>query len=102
MVGALDSVRLPRLENKVVDLLKSDQKYVVLELSEITQINSDGIGLLVWIKKKVVEYGGKVFLCSISEKANYLIELLALDTIFTIYETEEEAKEAVLEALKGL
>ncbi len=64
---------------------------ILLDLSAITHINSSGIGTLVAVHRDVTEGGGTLKFMGVTEKVRGLLEVTKLDTLFDIYEAEEDA-----------
>lgn len=70
---------------------------VIIDLSEVEFFGSVFLSLLLRTWKSVYQQGGTMVLCGVSVRARELLKLTALDTLWAIYDTREEAME-VLEA----
>ena len=68
---------------------------VVVDLSEVSFFGSVFLSLLLRCHKLVKEQGGEMVICGASDKARELLRLVALDTIWAIYDTREQAMEAL-------
>jgi anti-anti-sigma factor len=68
---------------------------VVFELSEVSYFGSVFLALLLRCHKLVKTHGGELVLCGASDLAVELLRITALDTLWAIYDTREEALEAV-------
>ncbi|QDT35935.1 STAS domain-containing protein [Stratiformator vulcanicus] len=68
---------------------------VVFDLSEIDYFGSVFLALMIRCHKFVRSKGGEMVLCGATPKARELLHVTALDTIWAIYDTREEALEAV-------
>jgi anti-sigma B factor antagonist len=68
---------------------------VVFDLSEVSYFGSVFLALLLRCHKLVKTRGGELVLCGASKLAVELLHITALDTLWAIYETKEEALEAV-------
>ncbi|MCY2968352.1 MAG: STAS domain-containing protein [Planctomycetota bacterium] len=64
---------------------------VVFDLSEVKYFGSVFLALLLRCHKYVKERGGDLVLCGPSQMAKELLSVTALDTLWAIYETREEA-----------
>ena len=68
---------------------------VVFDLSEVSYFGSVFLALLLRCHKLVKTRGGELVLCGASDLAVELLRITALDTLWAIYDTREEALEAV-------
>lgn len=69
---------------------------VVFDLSEVGYFGSVFLSLLLRCHKFVRSRGGELVLCGASKMARELLGVTALDTIWAIYDTREEALEALV------
>jgi anti-anti-sigma factor len=65
---------------------------VIVDLSEVEYFGSVFLSLLLRTWKSVFQHGGTMVLCGVSERAAELLKLTALDTLWAIYDTREEAR----------
>ncbi len=75
-----------RIESELED--KSDK--VIIDLSNITSMESLFIGLLLHTRMIIKTKGGVVYLVNASKKCNTKLRSLFLDKIFTIYDDEKQ------------
>lgn len=68
---------------------------VIFELNEVSYFGSVFLALLLRCHKLVKSSGGELVLCGASDLAVELLRITALDTLWAIYDTTEEALEAV-------
>jgi anti-sigma B factor antagonist len=68
---------------------------VVFDLSDVGYFGSVFLALLLRCHKLVKSRGGELVLCGASDLAKELLRVTALDTLWAIYETREQALEAV-------
>lgn len=68
---------------------------VVFDLSHLNYFGSVFMSLLLRCHKLVRSSGGELVLCCVSEAARELLRITALDTLWAIYDTREEALEAI-------
>lgn len=76
-------------------LKKHDSPMVVFDLSEVNYFGSVFLALLLRCHTAVKSRGGELVLCGASKMARELLKITALDTLWAIYESREEALEAV-------
>lgn len=76
--------------------LKTHQSpMVVFDLSEVNYFGSVFLALLLRCHTAVKSRGGELVLCGASKMARELLKITALDTLWAIYETRDEALDAV-------
>ncbi|EDL60812.1 MULTISPECIES: STAS domain-containing protein [Gimesia] len=69
---------------------------VVFDLSDVSYFGSVFLALLLRCHKHVRSRGGELVLCGASKMANELLRITALDTLWAIYETRDEALDALM------
>ena len=73
------------------NVLKNESSNVIIDFTKIDYIDSTGIGELVGYLGKFTTQNRKLILVNPSERIMKLLKLAKLDTVFKIYNTEEEA-----------
>jgi anti-anti-sigma factor len=68
---------------------------VVIDLSRVSYFGSVFLALLLRCHKLVRQRGGELVLCGASELARELLQITNLDTLWAIYDSRDEALEAV-------
>lgn len=79
------------LSNKIVELLAKGYVLFILNLSEVSNADSTGIGELIVCLKRVKERGGEIKLAAPSQKIANLLNITNLEKIFEILPTERAA-----------
>jgi anti-sigma B factor antagonist len=79
------------LRDKVKSLIAEGKKKLVLNMSNVTLIDSAGLGALVAAYSSTKSGGASLRLCHLGTKFNELLQLTRLITIFEVYKTQEEA-----------
>jgi len=85
----------PAAEIVLNPLKKSDVPMLVFDLSDVRYFGSVFLSLLLRCHKFVKERGGEMVLCGASKMASELLGVTALDTLWALYDTRQEALEAV-------
>lgn len=95
--GILDSVNTNNLRRDILDKINGEVKVILLDLQNITFMNSSGLGALVATLKAVKAEGGELALCSLSDQVRIIFELSKMERIFQVFEDvkEFEAKHSV-------
>lgn len=99
--GEITILRLTgRLELEEGDLLFRDfvnrlvaegRLKIVLDLKDVTRIDSAGIGMLVSKFLSVQKRGGAIKLLNLTSRSDHLMDITRLATVFEIFENEAEA-----------
>lgn len=89
--GEIDITSSPGMKKAFDKLIATKAPKMVIELSQVTYIDSSGLATLVEILKGMRSYGGKMRLAGMSPKIKSLFEITKLDKLFEIMASEEEA-----------
>ena len=79
------------LRETVRDLLNRGQKKILLNLGDVTYIDSSGIGELVSGFTTVTNQGGQLKLLSLTKKVHDLLQITKLYTVFDVHDEETSA-----------
>ena len=63
---------------------------VVVDLGKTSNLFSSGLGLIIRVRKLVMESKGRIFLVNVSGKIREILETVQLDKVFTMYATDVE------------
>jgi len=80
-----------QLRELIRDLLSKGQKKILLNLGEVTYIDSSGIGELVSGFTAVSNQGGSLKLLNLTKKVHDLLQITKLLTVFDVHEDEAKA-----------
>jgi len=69
----------------------SNASLVIFDLSEVEYVGSVFLSLLLRSHKLVKTWGGELVLCGASPMARELLRVTALDTLWAIYDSRQEA-----------
>ena len=79
------------LREKVKALMAEGKKKIVLNMDNITFIDSAGLGTLVAAHHSVKTQGASMRLCHLGSKFQEVLQITKLLTVFDVYSTEAEA-----------
>jgi anti-sigma B factor antagonist len=88
--GDLDLASAPQLKWMLVELLNKGYAQYVIDLSQLTYMDSMGLGVLVGFRKRV-EGNAHLALACLPAKQRKLLELTGLDAWFDSFSTLDEA-----------
>ena len=91
-----DTANLEQLEDGLRELLnRHEQRFWLLDFSEVQIIVSRMINSLLLMVKRVRAEGGQVHLCCLEPKVERVLKSMKLDRVFDMYVTREEGVDAM-------
>lgn len=95
MGGELDYEASPQLRARLVGAIKAGGRRLVLDLSDVTFIDSTAIGVLAGTVARLDEAGGgSLAVVSTHEKVLQIFEITGLDSVISLHSSREEAVSA--------
>ena len=82
---------LADLRDSIREALAGDQKNILLNLAEVSYIDSSGLGQLIGSYATVTSRGGQMKLLNLQKRVNDLMQITKLITVFETYTNEEAA-----------
>jgi anti-sigma B factor antagonist len=86
------------LRDKVKALLGEGKKKIVLDLKNVTMIDSSGLGALVTAHSSAKSAGATLRLCNLGTRTNELLQMTRLVTVFEVSNSETDAVSAMSKA----
>ena len=86
------------MRQEIDGILTQGADIVLIDLKDVTFIDSSGLGALVSALKAVRSAGSKLFICSINAQVKMLFELTSMDRVFQIFPNQDEFKKKVMSA----
>jgi len=86
------------LRDEVKKAIGDGAKRIVLNLGEVSYIDSGGLGTLVALHTTAHNAGGSIKLASLTKRVGDLLQVTKLLTVFEVYNSEYEALEAFRQA----
>jgi anti-sigma B factor antagonist len=83
------------LREKVKNILAEGKKQLVLDLRNVTMIDSSGLGTLVAAHSSARSAGASLRLCNLGLRFNELLQVTKLYTVFEVSNTESDAVRAM-------
>jgi len=91
--GILDSSKAEDFRKTVDATVAEGADILLLDLKDVTFIDSSGLGALVVILKQMRASKRKLYICSIGDQVRMLFELTSMDRVFEVF-ADREAFEA--------
>jgi anti-sigma B factor antagonist len=79
------------LRNKICELAEGGSAWILLNVADVTYIDSSGIGELVAAHATVANAGGDMKLLSLAKRVHDLLKITKLYTVFEVFEDEASA-----------
>jgi len=83
-IGLIDNAGGTQIRREVSDLLEAGIEMILLDLTNITFMDSSGLGALVAILQQVRKKEAHLYLCSINDQVQIILELTKMDKIFDV------------------
>ncbi|HSG17979.1 MAG TPA: STAS domain-containing protein [Anaerolineae bacterium] len=90
--GRLDQSQNQLLEEELQRLLDEGHHQLIVDLSDVTYVNSGGLRCLVTVWRQARERGGNVVLCGLSERLAHVFRIVGFDKVFVIYPSRADAE----------
>ena len=79
------------LRDTVNQLVAGGRVNIVLDLAQVTRIDSAGIGMLVAKYLTAINRGGRLKLLHVTDRADDMLRMTKLRAIFEVFDSEAEA-----------
>ena len=83
-----------RFKEDLIEYVTKGHRTFVLDLSEVTFIDSSGLGALI-ASLKVIGDGGEIALCGARDTVASMFKLTRMNKVFRMFNTPEEAAAAL-------
>ena len=93
LVGSLDIYTASKIKKEITQIIENEECIsVILDMSNVSHMDSSGIALLANIQKKMKSGGNKFGLLSPTNDIMAVLKLSSLDSFFTIYNSENDIR----------
>ena len=82
------------LREAVSDILETGTRNILIDMANVTFIDSFGIGQLIGCYVTVTDQGGLLKLCDLSPRMSSILQITKLNTVFEVYPSEAEAMDS--------
>lgn len=94
--GILDGTKATDFRSQIDRSVSDGAEIILVDFTDVTFMDSSGLGALVLALKTIRGAGLKMFLCSINEQIRMLFELTSMDRVFEIFTDKEEFEKKFL------
>jgi anti-sigma B factor antagonist len=97
LVAFTDSIKMGedcrKLEEEIDQLIRQNEKCVIFDLSDVTYLDSSGIGSIVKCLSRLKKSGGGLRLAGVKGMVEGVLKLTRVNTVIEIFTTASEASE---------
>ena len=94
--GEVDFEVSPQLKARLMKTIKAGRRRLVLDLSDVTFIDSTAIGVIAGAVEKLDEAGGgSLAIVCTHDKVMQIFEITGLDSVITVHPSRQEALAAL-------
>ena len=89
--GEIDLHVAPQIGASLAALIKNKPPRLVVDLSQVSYIDSSGLAVLIEAMQNVGRYGGTFAISGLQETVRPIFEIARLDQVFRIFPTTADA-----------
>ncbi len=87
---SIDASVADEFKKKMLDIVNSKSPFIVLDVRDVSFIDSTGLGALISVYK-AIDKDQTLVLCNISEGIQSIFKMTKLDQFFTLFSSKESA-----------
>jgi anti-anti-sigma factor len=94
--GRLDTNTASSFEDKLMDLINTNENKIVVDFSHLDFISSSGLRVLLMAGKKLKTSNGKLGLCSLQEHIKEVFDVAGFTMLFSMFPDQKAALESII------
>ncbi len=94
LAGEIDLHESPHVRESITPLIEKKEPKVLIDLTQVSYIDSSGLAVLIDAMQRVQSYGGKLALYGIGKSVRTIFEIARLDQVFQIFPDKASAATA--------
>ncbi len=91
LAGEVDVYTAPQLRERVIELVDGGTRHVMVDLREVTFLDSTGVGVLIGGLKRLRARDGSLTLVTGTERIRRIFRVTGLDRVFVVRPSVQEA-----------
>jgi anti-sigma B factor antagonist len=95
IVGELDFDAAPMFKRRIVSQIDAGNRHLVIDLSEVSFIDSTAIGVLVGAIKRAHAAGGSLAVVCDNDDVRGIFEAVGIENVIPLYLRDEDASAAL-------
>ena len=93
--GEIDLNEKPNVTARLDPLIEKKSPAIVVDLSQVSYVDSSGIAIFIDALQRIQSYGGKFALVGLQSNVAMVFQIARLDKVFLIFGDRESAVNAV-------
>jgi len=89
------------LRSTILASIQQGTEKILIDLGEITWVNSTGLGVLITSHLAARGKGGSLKLVGVSKRIESILSVTRLNTVFEVFSTEEDARKSFRSSPSG-
>ncbi len=94
VAGKIDAMTSEDLEDKLLGMIESGEKKIILDLQDTNYISSAGLRVLIVVTKYLYD-SGYFCICNASDNVSEIIEMAGFNAFMTLYDDLETARNEI-------
>lgn len=95
LAGEVDAYTSARFREVMMDIIEDGISRLIVSMARVDYIDSSGLGALVGGLKRTSERDGRILIVCHQSQVRKVFEITGLEKVFPIFDTEEEALQAI-------
>jgi len=95
LAGRLDASNAGKLEEKILALIASGERRLIVEAAQLDYISSAGLRVLLVAAKRLNANDGKIVIAALKDQVKEVFDIAGFSSIFEVYGTTAEAMSAL-------
>ncbi|GAB4240977.1 MAG: STAS domain-containing protein [Elainellaceae cyanobacterium] len=87
--GVVDGTQAGHLQKQINEAIDAQKKVILLDLKEVSFMDSSGLAALVIALKTVRAISGRLCVCSMNDQVRMLFELTSMTRVFEIFQDQD-------------
>ena len=94
--GIVDEQAADTLRQEIRDANRAGDLHILIDMHNITFMNSSAVGILVLMLKELRNQGGDLYLCDLSDQVQVMLELSRMHMIFRCFKNVQAFEQKML------
>jgi len=91
VAGEIDVYTAPQFKEAVNGIIATGQKHLIINMGEVTYMDSSGFGTLLSATRRLRPQGGTINLVKCNNAIDRILRITRLNTVFATFDTVDEA-----------
>lgn len=93
--GILDGTQVHQFRHEIDRIVENGAEIVLVDFTDVTFMDSSGLGALAQSLKSVRAAGAELYVCSLNDQIKMLFELTSMDRVFPIISDRHELEQKI-------